>query len=101
MKVVNKQDGFVGTGQPLLHWRATSRPDASLGDMTEVNHKLTGSLRGEKIIILGPIAWSGMKEARGDGPTSPFCAHELSESFLSGGGKNGKGSLCHFTMADS
>lgn len=88
-----------GGGQPFLHWQATSRPDASLGDMTEVNYKLTGSLRGGKIIILGPSAWSGMKDEMGQG--SPFCALELAESFSSGGEKNGKGSLCHFTMADS
>lgn len=41
----------------------------------------------EKIIILDPIAWSRMKEARGDGPVSLFWTHELSESFLSGGEK--------------
>lgn len=41
----------------------------------------------EKIIILDPIAWSRIKEARGDGPVSLFWTHELSESFLSGGEK--------------
>jgi len=74
-----------GAGQPLPCWQATSRPDALLGGMTEVNHKLTGSRREEKVIIIGPTAQSGMKAGRHDGPMSPFCAHELSESCLPGG----------------
>lgn len=79
-----KPDASQGAGQPLPRWQATSRPDASLRDMTEVNQKVMGSEQGEK-----RIRWAqpGVEEAGWDGGMSPSPALELSASLLPGGHK--------------